>query len=312
MAKLLILGGGGFLGTALTRRLLLDGHRVDRLVRHPVQPLGPQDCIHPGDLADRALLSRLLDASDTVVHLASDSTPGSSTGRPVMESQANLAPTLGLLEALQSCPGLPLLFVSSGGTLYGNPAANPVNEDARLQPLSYHGASKLAIEAFLHALHQQYGNPVCILRPSNLYGPGQTLRDGFGLIRTMLEHARAGSTMTLWGDGGNVRDYLYIEDMVQALVQGIDQIRAGPAQHPGPWRIFNVGAGVGHSILEVHRLVESITGRQLRCDFRPARLSDVRSIVLDCARISSELGWHAQTPLSQGIARTWAWLENRP
>jgi len=312
MTRLLIFGGAGFLGNALTRRLLQEGHRIDRLVRRPVQPLGVHDRLHPGDLGDRALLSRLLDACDVVVHLASDTTPGSSTGQPVMESQANLMPSLGLLEALQSHPGLPLLFVSSGGTLYGNPAASPVSENAPLQPLSYHGAGKLAMEAFLHALHQQYGNPVCILRPSNLYGPGQSLRDGFGLIRTMLEHARAGTPMTLWGDGGNVRDYLYIDDMVEALVQGIDQILAGPAQPPRGWRIYNVGAGVGLSILEVHRLVESITGRELHFDPRPARSGDVRSVVLDCARITGELGWRAQTPLSQGIARTWAWLESQP
>lgn len=304
MARLLILGGGGFLGTALTRRLLQDGHQVDRLVRRPVPPLGAHDRIHPGDLADRALLSRLLGESDSVVHLASDTTPGSSIGRPVLEAQANLAPTLGLLEAMQSHPQLPLLFVSSGGTLYGNPAATPVGEDAPLQPLSYHGAGKLAIEAFLHAFHHQNGNPVCVLRPSNLYGPDQSLRDGFGLIRTMLDHVRRGTTMPLWGDGSHVRDYLFIDDMVQAINLAL--------QHPQGWQRYNVGAGIGHSILDVRRLVESISGRPLTLEIRPARAGDVRCIVLDCARIGGELGWQAQTPLEQGIARTWAWLENQP
>lgn len=278
---ILLLGGGGFIGCALARRLTED--------RREVHILGRRD-------AD--LIPRLLPRCGTVVHLASTSTPGSSARRPTLELD-NLAPALHLLETLQAHPETHLIFFSSGGTIYGNPAGLPVGEDAQLAPLSCHGAGKAALEAFLHAFRAQ-GHAVTILRPSNAYGPGQPLRGGFGLIRTLLEHARAGTAMEIWGDGENVRDFIYIDDVAEACARFVDL--------PQDSGTYNLGSGTGHSVNEVRHLVEKVCGTRLEAIFRPARGIDVRGVVLDVSRIEARLSWRPIVGLEEGIRRTWAWL----
>ena len=143
---------------------------------------------------------------------------------------------------LQAQPETHLIFFSSGGTVYGNPQQLPVSEDSPIAPLSNHGAGKAAQESFCQALRAQ-GHAVTILRPSNAYGPGQTMKRGFGLVRTLLEHARLGTAMEIWGDGENVRDYIYIDDIVEATLRLIDQ--------PQDCGTYNLGSGMGYSINQV-------------------------------------------------------------
>lgn len=302
--RILIIGAGGFVGNALSRRLLADGHAVRRLQRTSAASSGARDLVHVGSLDDVDLLRSILPACDTVFHLASSSTPGSTANAPVDEGELNLLPTLHLLEVMQDFPHTRLIFVSSGGTLYGNPATACVDEAAPLASLSYHGAAKVASEAFLQAFHNLTGQGVTILRPSNLYGPGQLLRSGFGLIRTTLEHARHGSTMHIWGDGESVRDFLYIDDMIEACCKVLKNDRDA-------WQVFNVGMGEGHSINQIKQLVEEVTGMPVPAVYHPPRPGDVRRIVLDCSKLHSELGWSPAVPLEEGIRRTWQWLEKQ-
>lgn len=298
-------GAGGFLGRALTRHLLAQGHALHRLLRQPENPHSPADHVYTGAVEEIARFHDVLARCHTLFHLAAATTPASSTLRPMRELDANLRPLLALAEALQAHPHLHVVFVSSGGALYGNPETDTVDEHAPLAPLSYHGAGKVAGETFLHALHQQTGLRVTLLRPSNLYGPHQPLRHGFGLIRTLLEHARQGTPLQVWGDGENVRDFLYIDDMVDACVRAMAPTTNG-------WRIYNIGAGLGHSLNQVRTLVETVTGKPVATEYRPARPGDVRRIVLDCTAARRALGWHAQVALEDGIRRTWQWLESQP
>lgn len=303
--RILIIGAGGFVGTALSQRLLADGHTVHRLQRTLSVSSGSRDVVHVGSQDDANLLSSILPTCDTVFHLASSSTPGSTANTPVLEGRQNLLPILKLLEVMQNFPHARLVFVSSGGTLYGNPEIASVTETAPSATLSYHGAGKLASKAFLHAFHHLAGRGVTVLRPSNLYGPGQPLRNGFGLIRTMLEHARRGNTMHIWGDGESVRDFLYIDDMLEACCKVLKNDNDA-------WRVFNVGMGEGHSINQIRKMVEEITGMPVPAAYHPPRPGDVRRIVLDCSKLRSELGWNPAVPLAEGIKRTWRWLENQP
>jgi UDP-glucose 4-epimerase len=213
---------------------------------------------------------------------------------------ANLALTLRLLEMLQGQPQIHLIFFSSGGTVYGNPDRLPVTEDAPIAPLSNHGAGKAAQEAFCQAFRAQ-GRAVTILRPSNAYGPGQTIRRGFGLVRTMIEHARLGTSLEVWGDGENIRDYIYIDDIVEATMRLI--------RLPQDSGAYNLGSCLGYSINEVRGIVEEVCGKEVRTIYRPARGIDVRSVVLDNSRLFSRLGWKPAVGLADGIARTWNWLQ---
>lgn len=279
----LLLGGGGFIGSALARRLQLE--------KIPVHVVGR---------GDEAALASLLPHCGTVVHLASGTTPGSSARHPELET-GNMALTLHLLSLLQMQPPTHLIFFSSGGTVYGNPAVIPVTEDSPLTPLSYHGAGKVAQEVLFRTLTLS-DHAVTVLRPSNAYGPGQTLRQGFGLIRTLLAHARMGSTLEIWGDGENVRDYIYIDDVVDSTLRLI--------RLPQDCGTYNLGSGEGHSINQVRAVVEQVCGHALPTSYRAARGMDVRSVVLDNTRLIARLGRHANVRLADGVARTWEWLKD--
>jgi UDP-glucose 4-epimerase len=296
----LLLGGTGFLGTALAARLAVGGRNIHVVSRSA--PAGEIGAVryHRASLDDSKLIARLMTECSTVVHLASATTPGSSGRRPLYELDLNLAPTLRLLDLMTSIHPSRLIFVSSGGTLYGNPERLPADEKSILRPLSYHGAGKMALEAFLAAYAHESGVPVAVLRPSNLYGPGQTLRHGFGVVRTMLEHARTGSAFEIWGDGETVRDFLYIDDMVEVCARAISADRMEGT--------FNVGSGVGYSLNQLAGIVERQCGRPLEVIRRAPRRTDVRAIVLDISNIRSRLSWKPAISLEEGVRRTWEWL----
>ena len=206
---------------------------------------------------------------------------------------------------MSSHPPERFIFVSSGGAIYGNPMQLPADESLQPNPLSYHAAGKTALEYLFTAFAHTNNVSLAILRPSNVYGPGQQLRSGFGLVRTLLEKALHNTPVEMWGDGNAVRDYLYIDDAVEACLQLIDTQQAiGP---------FNAGNGSGTSIADLIALVGRVTGRELEVVQRPARGTDVRAIVLDSTRLQHATGWAPRTDLEEGLRLTWARLqEARP
>lgn len=277
----MLLGGGGFIGTALATRLQRE--------KTPVISVGRNNT---------EMMAHMLPKCSTVVHLASSTTPGSSANHPHLELD-NLSLTLRLLEMLQRQPQTHLIYFSSGGTVYGNPAQLPVAEDCQLAPLSYHGVGKVAQENFCRALRAQ-GQPITILRPSNAYGPGQTVRQGFGLIRTMLEHARLGTTLEIWGDGENVRDYVYIDDIVEAVTCLI--------RRPQDSGTYNLSSGFGYSVNQVISAIERTCATSVKTIYRQARRVDVHSVILDHGRLTSLLNWEPRVGLFEGVNQTWQWL----
>jgi UDP-glucose 4-epimerase len=279
--SVLLLGGTGFIGSALAKRLKQKEITAYILGRH-----------------DAERLEHVLPRCATVVHLASATTPGSSAIQPSLEL-SNLNLTLRLLGLLKQQPDTHLIFFSSGGTIYGNAERMPITEDSPIAPLSNHGAGKASQEAFCRAARVQ-GHAVTILRPSNAYGPGQTLKSGFGLVRTILEHARVGTPLEIWGDGENVRDFIYIDDIVEACTRFI--------KLPEDSGTYNLGAGIGFSINQVRRIVESTSSKQVQTIYRPARAVDVHSVVLDVSRIKARLGWQPGVGLTDGMARMWKWM----
>ena len=307
---ILLLGGGGFIGAALACRLARLGRPVHVIgrTRAAIAPLTQTPAagvLHSvGSLDDADLLDARRHDCGTVVHVASASTPGSSARDPARELD-NLMPMLRLLEQLRHWPQTHLVFVSSGGTVYGNPVTSPANEDAALAPLSFYGAGKVAMETFLQAYRSQE-HPVTILRPSNCYGPGQTMQHGFGLIRTVLQQLRQGAPVEIWGDGESVRDYVYIDDTVDALLRAIDL--------PTDNGTYNIGSGQGHSINAILDIVAALGIGRPVTRYRPARSIDVRAVVLDNSRAAAALGWRPQVDVAEGVRRTWQWLqdETRP
>ena len=300
--NILLLGGGGFIGTALARRLCEDKFNVHILSKHfPARQIEPNMIFHQGNLDDREILERVLPECQIIIHLASSTTPGSSSRQPAFEADQNITPTLRFLDILQSYKNFHIIFVSSGGTLYGNPESTPVVETHSLTPLSFHGAGKVAIETFLRTFSTLPEKSTTIVRPSNVYGPGQPLRSGFGVIRTMLEHVHRGTVMEIWGDGTYIRDFLYLDDMLSALIHLIDFHNDN--------NTYNIGSGIGYSLNQLKEIIESVCTKKLSAIYRPNRKTDVKAIVLDSSRLIKKTKWFPTVSLKQGIELTWKWLK---
>jgi UDP-glucose 4-epimerase len=297
---ILLIGGNGFLGRALVARLRAQGGRAYVLARRRARDLPPDVSVHEGGMENQAALREVLPRCRSVIHLASTTTPSLSADRPLLEIEENVLPTMRFLAVLQEFPGIHLIYLSTGGALYGNSEGRAASENDPIAPLSYHGAGKAALEALLQAYAGRTGTALTVLRPSNLYGPGQPLRAGFGIIRTMLEHARNGTTLQIWGDGEQVRDFLFIDDMVDVCQRFIEL--------PDDRGTYNVGSGEGHTLNQIRAIVERESRRPLAVTYGPGRAGDVRSVVLDTMRVRGRLQWAPQVSLECGIRASWAWI----
>ena len=300
--NVLLLGGNGFIGKALAKKYAQTGYDIHVVSRRKPTLTLPQVQFHEASLDNARLMRQLIPQCDLVIHAASTCTPASSAAQPGKEGEENLLPLLRLLEMLSDYSSRQFIFMSSGGTVYGNPGALPVTEDAPLLPISYHGAAKSAAEHFVHAFsHSSF--PITILRPSNIYGPGQEGPSGFGIIKTILKHLKSGTPMEIWGDGKTLRDYLYIDDLVEGVTQAQQQDCTGT---------FNIGTGIGYSVDELIDLAQLVTGRELSIVRKPAKATDVKGVVLDYGRLANATGWTPKVSLETGISRTWEWLLQQP
>lgn len=296
----MVIGATGFAGSSLVTQLSNSGHRVFALSRNAYRlPTLANVEVFPQPMDNSSLLHQLLPHCKVVIHMASDSTPGSTSSQPALEVSANLLPTLRLLEVMQNYPQTLLAYASSGGATYKS-TDTQCAETAPLAPLSYYGAGKAAIEQFLQTYAQQFCGKVIILRPSNLYGPGQAFKKGFGIIPTAFHHLQHGSTMEIWGDGKIVRDYLYIDDFTRLCQAVIDRDIA-----PGSFTVYNAGSSVGSTINTICDLAEQVSRMKLARHYLHGRTVDSPSIVLDCAKARRELGWSASISLETGMQYTW-------
>jgi UDP-glucose 4-epimerase len=193
-----------------------------------------------------------------------------------------------------------IVFMSSGGTVYGVPRSLPIDEDHPTFPISSYGIQKLTIEKYLHLAQRMHGLDYCILRGANVYGPQQRLDIAQGAVAVFLDRTLRAKPIEIWGDGSVVRDYLYVEDLAGALVKA--------ATYQGEPRIFNVGSGIGTSLNELVSTLRAVTGAKLDVQYSGARAVDVPANVLECARARRHLGWQPQVSLAEGVRRTYEWL----
>jgi UDP-glucose 4-epimerase len=282
-------------------RLLEGGERVIATSRGPQRRFSA-----PGlewrevKLASFDAWPELLDSVSVVYHLGWSTTPASADSDPVADHQENVVGSLRLLHAVK--PGARLVFASSGGAVYGRLSEVPVPEKAPTSPISVHGMSKLAVENAIHARIGSFGLDAAILRIGNAYGPGQAMQPAFGVVANYCRRALAGQPVVMFGDGSAVRDYIYIDDVAEALVLAG---RSRLSRH-----VLNIGSGIGRSLLEVVRTIEHILGRAVPVRHEPARAFDVPVSVLDVRCAQEVLGWRARVPFEEGVRRTLAAVES--
>jgi UDP-glucose 4-epimerase len=299
----IVLGGGGFLGINLCRRLVASGFRVRAFGRRCLFPesLGGAEW-YQGDFSDGAALANALESFDTVFHLVHTTTPQSANLDIASDLESNVAATLTMLEHCRKLGMKRVVFVSSGGIVYGAPAVVPTPETAPTDPISAYGISKLAIEKYLELYRHLHGLDYRILRVSNPFGPFQVPHKNQGIVASLISRGLKGERVEIWGDGSVVRDFLYVDDVVDALLAAAEDRSAE--------RIFNIGGGRGRSVREVIAAIENLLNLRLEIDWRRGRPVDIPVSTLAIERARDCLGWAPRTSFEEGLAKTIAWWQS--
>ena len=292
-APLILIGGTGFLGHAYV------GHLASA---REVHVMGRDDWkTGKSDTLADAMAGRAPD----IVDLAYATVPSTSFADPVGDFTANLGAMIRHLEFARRVGAARHLFVSSGGTIYGDQGDRPLDEDAPTQPISPYGITKLASEHYA-AMYRRLGVPTLIVRPSNIFGPGQAPFRGQGLVATAFGAAMRGQPLTLYGDGLQHRDYLFVDDFCTGLDAVMARGEIGAA--------YNLGRGAATAIADLLAAIGIITARDgypLVVTDAAARPFDVTSNLLDISRIKNKLGWRPHVGLEDGLERTWRWMRDQ-
>ncbi|KQY98564.1 hypothetical protein ASD19_06925 [Microbacterium sp. Root53] len=299
MARALVVGGNGFIGAHIVDQLARDGWEVEAFDRFSSGPRYTAEGVRQvvGTFSSGDEMRQAITGQDLVVHCLSATTPSKTLGGPQADIEANLLPTLHMLGQCVATSVGRVIFVSSGGTVYGS-VDRAAHEDDALLPISPYGIGKAAIERYLAYYGIEHDMSSVVLRVANPYGL-RTDRSlpGFGLVSALLRAAQSGGTITQLGDGSMVRDYIHIDDlthMVGAIVA--DPMFSGAV---------NLGSGSGTSVATIIDTVRSVTGAELPVESRPVPPSFVEHIVLDTARFAERFGTPRLTTLEAGIAQTW-------
>ncbi|MFO1487503.1 MAG: NAD-dependent epimerase/dehydratase family protein [Verrucomicrobiota bacterium] len=303
----LVLGGSGFIGSNLCRGLLASGARVRAFCRNrPAADAKAGDWQNHiewvcGDFSDFELVARSLEGVDVAFHLISTTLPATSNLDCQADLTANVLPTLRMLEAAKTSGLRKVIYVSSGGAIYGIPQRVPIHEDHPTNPICAYGIHKLAIEKYLHLFNYLWKLEYGVLRISNPYGIDQPVNRPQGVIASFVHKVVTGEPLEIWGDGSVVRDYVDIQDVIQACLLMIN--------HQGPSHVFNIGTGEGHSLLDLVNIIQRHKGETIPVNFRKSRPVDVPVNVLDISRAHAELKWRPTTEIAAGIQRM---LEQSP
>lgn len=304
--KILIFGGGGFIGSAIADRLLSDGHSLRIFERPRVEPYrqfldGESVEWVTGDLMSNHDVGEAIDGMDVVLHLVSTTIPKTSNDDPIYDVQSNLVATLQMLNAMVERKVKRLVFISSGGTVYGPPEYLPIDERHPTEPQVSYGITKLALEKYLLMYQHLHGIKTTILRVTNPYGQRQRVETAQGAIGVFLSRVLKDQTVEIWGDGSVTRDYIYVADVADAF--------AAALAYEGPKSVFNISSGKGVTLNDLLSRIETALGTPIKTEYQPGRPYDVPVSVLDNSLASKELDWRPKVSLEEGLKLTAEWMK---
>lgn len=303
-----VIGGGGFVGSYLVDKLLVSGRDVLVLGRGSSRPsaLRAQARYLSCDYGDRSGLRQAIADCDEVVDLAYATVPQTSFANPVFDLQANLPPSVTLLEEARDHGRLRrLIITSSGGTVYGPVARMPIIEDDGTSPISPYGITKLTIERYALMFNHLFGVPVSIVRPANAFGLGQKPFTGQGFIATAMGRILQKEDVVIFGESGTIRDYIHVRDVASGILGALEQGLAG--------EIYNIGSGVGRSNREVLQAIEPLANRaglEMRVSCAPPRPFDVPANVLSYGKLLNCANWQPRVTFEEGLAEMWDGIVN--
>ncbi len=304
----LVTGAAGFIGSHLVERLLIDSYSVtgiDDLSSGKRTNLPADVDLREMDIRDPEVRDVVTEIRpDVVLHLAAQMSVAVSAREPLLDAEINVVGTLNLLEGIRAVDDKTIKFVhfSSGGTVHGEPTKLPADESTAVQPLSPYAASKLAIETYLPIYERLCGLEHAVIRLGNVYGPRQDPHGEAGVVAIFARAMLANTPFKIFGDGNDQRDYVFVDDVVEAVIKTID------GSSPGP---FNIASGVGTSPNQIFKLIAELCGYSDPAVYGPPRPGDVDKIYLDSSKAERELGWVPQISLEDGFKTTVDWFKQQ-
>jgi UDP-glucose 4-epimerase len=302
--RVLVTGGAGFLGSHLADALLARGDEVaiidDMSAGRPGR-VPEQAVAHKVSVTEADVLAALVHdyRPALICHLAAQIDVRVSVAQPALDAQANVIGTVNVLEAARATRAR-VLFCSTGAVIYGRDAPIPSREDVLPLPESPYGVAKHCGEQYVQLYNRLHGTTHAVLRFANVYGPRQDPAGAAGVVAIFCAQALAGERPTIYGDGRQTRDYVYVGDAVGAFLAAADSGR------PGTW---NIGSGTEVSVLELIRVIARLAGHAIDPVFAPARPGELLRGALASDRALRDLGWAATTPLAEGVAKAYRWIE---
>jgi UDP-glucose 4-epimerase len=310
--KALVTGGAGFIGSTLVDRLLAEGHAVDVVddlstgsLANLAEARSNRDHqlkLHQVDIRDDAVVEVIARrAPEVIFHLAAQADVRVSVTRPAFDAQVNIVGSINVLEGARQGGTRKVVFASSGGTIYGEPepAELPVKESHPQQPLSPYGVAKRVVTDYLHVYRELHSIEFTSLAMANIYGPRQDPHGEAGVVAIFAGLLRDGKPCTIFGDGTQTRDFVYVDDAVDAFVRAATR---------GSGLLCNIGTGVETSVNELYAAMATAAGSTAEALHAPARQGELARSALDPGRAALHLGWEPWTPLADGVGEVIRWF----
>jgi UDP-glucose 4-epimerase len=307
--KILVTGGAGFIGSAVADAYLSAGHEVvivDDLSSGAEDNVSPRARWYRVDVRTPELDDVFAtERPDVVNHHAAQVSVKRSVDDPAHDASVNVLGSLGVLEAARRHGTRRVIFASTGGAIYGEPDVLPAEETHPCRPRSPYAVAKLAVEYYLDYFRAVFGMHTVVLRYANVYGPRQDPHGEAGVVAIFMQRIQAGLVPTIFGDGQQTRDFVFVGDVVRANLAALDVPPRATAA------VFNVATGEGTSVNRLWDVIASVAKPTVTPYHEPERPGDVRHSVLDPRRAGRELGWRPQVSLRDGIAKTWQWFVDK-
>ncbi len=304
MSKILVTGGAGFVGSHLTDKLIEEGHSVvviDNLISGKKEYINPKAKFYKDDIcSDKIAEIFNKENPDYAFHLAAQIDIGKSIEDPHFDNQVNALGSLNIFKAAAEAKAKKIIFVSTGGALYGD-CLTPAAEDTLIQPGSPYAIHKYTAERYLEMIKDLYGIKYAIVRPANIYGPRQYKGGECGVIGIYINNHHFNLPSVLYGDGTKTRDYVHVNDVVKALMA---------TKKPDITGIFNISSSIETNNLEIIKIIEKISEREFDFKFVNDKPGEVRRSCLNFKRAKDKLGWEGEVDLETGINSVFNWLKN--
>lgn len=300
MAKCIVFGGNGFIGSHLVDQLVSEGHEVtcfDRFSDDHTQYESPGVNKFAGDIMNQYDIDKALQDQEYVFHFVSTTTPATAENDPTLDIKTNIIASVELFEKCVKHKIKRVFFASTGGAIYGEQQEGQVKETDPTWPFSPYAIGKLTIENYLRYFYKKFQLDYTVVRISNPYGTRQGLNKKQGVIPIFLRNLVEDLPLVVYGDGEMVRDYIYVKDAVRMI--------SAIMQKPAKYHIYNIGAGEGHTINDLIARIEAVTGHKPKVTSTEAPSTFVKKVVLDTNRFVNEFNLSPSTSLDEGIQETW-------